>query len=188
MFLVTGWFRLERKKKMDGIDWNRYAQICENSSADAIERFAASLRRAVSVATNQSIPIYEGEMRGSLVTVLRRMTDILKRFAAEQMPEQEQKKLRWKDVEDRMREAYFARLSRIGNMQVAVEYVNTRLQGKPSDRAAVYQWVNDLQSDPGEIDRIIRRTSEETGAFAREDVPGIMEVARLGIRMRHPVT
>jgi hypothetical protein len=69
-------------------------------------------------------------------------------------------------------------------MQIAIEYVNTRLKNLPQDQGGVYQWVYSLQNDGEEIDRIIQALTREAAAFAREDVPRIMEVAQLGMRLR----
>lgn len=169
---------------MGEIDWKRYAQLCDDASVSAIDRFDQSLRKAAGVATNQSIPVYTGAMKASLVTVLRQMGDILKQLAGRQLSEAEYELIHWKDVEDRMRETFFQRLCAIENMQIAAEYVNTRLMNKPSDQEAVYRWVYRLQSNDDEIRRIVRRTTEAASAFVREDVPRIMELAQLGIRLR----
>ena len=169
---------------MGEIDWKKYAQLCDDASVTAIDRFDQSLRKAAGVATNQSIPVYTGAMKASLVTVLRQMTEILKQLAEKQLSESEYETIHWKDVEDRMRESYFQRLCAIDNMQIAVEYTNTRLMNRPSDQEAVYRWVYSLHNKDREICRIVRRTTEESSAFVREDVPRILELAQLGIRMR----
>lgn len=171
---------------MGEIDWKRYAQLCDDASVSAIDRFDQSLRKASGVATCQSIPVFTGAMKGSLVTILRQMSDILKQLARIRLSEKEYETIRWKDVEDRMRETYFRRLCGIDNMQIAVEYVNTRLKNRPSDQEAVYRWVYSLQNKDQEISRIVQRTAEEVSAFAREDVPRIMELAQMGIRLRRP--
>ena len=169
---------------MGKFDWKQYAHLCEDASASAIDRFAQTLRRASGVATNQSIPVYTGTMKGCLVTVLRQMTDILKHLAKIQLPEEAYDRIPWKSVEDRMRDQFFQRLCAIGNMQIAIEYVNTRLKNLPQDQGGVYQWVYSLQNDGEEIDRIIQALTREAAAFAREDVPRIMEMAQLGMRLR----
>ena len=169
---------------MGKFDWKQYAHLCEDASASAIDRFAQTLRRASGVATNQSIPVYTGTMKGCLVTVLRQMTDILKHLAKIQLPEEAYDRIPWKSVEDRMRDQFFQRLCAIDNMQIAVEYTNTRLMNRPSDQEAVYRWVYSLHNKDREICRIVRRTTEESSAFVREDVPRILELAQLGIRMR----
>jgi hypothetical protein len=166
------------------IDWKRYVRLCEEASAPAIDRFAQTLRKAAGVATNQSMPVYEGALKGSLVTVLRQMTDILKHMARLQLQEKEYGRIRWKDVEDRMREVFFQRLCAIENMYVATEYVNTRLRNLPSDQEMMYQWVYGLQNKEDEIDRIAGRISAEAAAFASEDVPRIIDLAQTGIRFR----
>lgn len=167
---------------MVGIDWNRYAQMCEESAGPAIDRFEESLRKSAGMATNQSIPVYMGLMKGSLVTVLRQMTDILEQLAQKQLSKTERKKMHWKELEARMREAYFERLAAIDNMMIAEEYLNTRVRNKPSDYAGVYRWVSSLRNNDKEIRRIASRVREETSAFAKENAPDVLELEM--IRMR----
>ena len=169
---------------MSGIDWKRYTQLCEESYTQAIERFALSLRRAAGVATCLSMPVYTGTMTANLVTVLRQMTDILKQLAQKQLTEKEQHSICWRDVEERMREVWFGRLSGIDNLPLAADYVNTRIHNRRSDSDALYMWISTLQSDYSEIERIVGRIREETALFTSEDVPLIMEAAQLGIRKR----
>lgn len=167
---------------MQGIDWNKYEQLCEDSVAPVIGRFETTLCRAAGVATKQSIPIYTGAMKGCLVTALRQMTDILKQMAAEKASEEAGDRIRWKNTEERMREAYFERLCGIDGMQIAVEYVNTRLRNQPSDKDGIYRWVGSFQKNDRKISRIVRQVMEASMAFAREDVPGILETAFPGKR------
>ncbi len=169
---------------MGEIDWNRYARLCSEATSPTVGRFAQSLRSAAVVATNQSIPVYTGAMKACLITALRQSTDILKRLARVYLAPEEKDRIRWKDVEEKMREVYFDRLGRIEGMQIAREYISTRIHNKPSDQEGIYRWVNSLRGREDEIARIVSRTGEEIAAFASQDVPEIIELARLGIRLR----
>ena len=82
-----------------------------------------------------------------------------------------------------MREAWFERLSRIDHLLIAVDYMQVRLQNKASDYEGLYRWVSSLQNQEDEIRRITERIQEEALAFTRQEVPQILELARLGIRM-----
>ncbi len=167
---------------MEGIDWRSYHQLCMEAAGPAVERFAEALRSAVGVATEQSAPIFSGEMKGSLVTALRLMTDILKQFAQAQLTESQQSNISWKETQGRMREMYFLRLAEIKNMEIADEYVKERLQNEPPRKGQIYRWIYSLQGNEEEVERIIRQSAEAIDAFAKEDVPKIMELAVLGIR------
>lgn len=167
---------------MSGIDWDRYAQFCEDSYAPAIERFAGTLRTAASVATKLSVPVYAGAMKASLVTVLRTTTDILKQVCEEQSGDAYRKKIRWKTVEDRMRESWIDRLCGIDSLLIAQDYRNTRIQNRASDQEGLYLWISSLQGQEALISRMIRQIYEETALFTRQDVPRIMEFALLGSR------
>ena len=160
-------------------------RLCEEKISSAIDRFAQTLRKAAGVATNQSMPVYEGALKGSLVTVLRQMTDILKHMARLQLQEKEYGRIRWKDVgRPDTGGCSILGLCAIENMYVATEYVNTRLRNLPSDQEMMYQWVYGLQNKEDEIDRIAGRISAEAAAFASEDVPRIIDLAQTGIRFR----
>lgn len=167
---------------MSGIDWKRYTQLCEESNTQTIERFAISLRRAAGVATYLSMPVYTGTMTANLVTMLRQMTDILKYLAGKQLTEEEQRSIRWRDVEERMREVWFGRLCGIDRFPLAADYVNTRIHNRHSDNDALYMWINTMQNDYSQIEHIVGRIREETALFTSEDVPLIMDAAQLGIR------
>lgn len=164
---------------MEGIDWERYAHLCDDSTEPAIGRFEGTLRKAAGVATNQSIAVYAGAMKGSLVTSLRTMTDILKEFAQSQLSETEQRKINWKKVEDRMREAYFDRLSRVDNLVIASEYVRTRIQNRSAEPEQVYRWVSSFRNPDVQIRRLVGSIREANALFVRVDVPQIMDVALL---------
>ena len=168
---------------MSGIDWKRYAQLCDDLNASAIERFTEALRKSAGVATRQSIPVYTGAMKASLATMLRQMTDILRQMSESELREEDREKIRWNRVKEQMREAWFGRLCRIENLPIVVDYMNTRIENKPSDTEGLYRWANSLKGNEKEIARIARRIREETALFEREDVPGIMELARLGVRV-----
>ncbi len=167
---------------MEGIDWNRYHELCIEVTRPAVERFAEALRSAVGVATEQSIPVFSGEMRGSLLTVLRQMTDILKQLSQAQLTQSQINNINWKDTQSRLREMYFLRLAQIENMQIASEYVRERLQNELPQKGQIYHWVYSLQGNEDEVERIIRQTGEAVGEFSLKDVPKIMELAILGIR------
>jgi hypothetical protein len=122
-------------------------------------------------------------MKANLVTILRGMTDILKQMSREYLPQEECESIRWKTVTDRMRETWFERLSRIDHLLIAVDYMQVRLQNKASDYEGLYRWVSSLQNQEDEIRRITERIQEEALAFTRQEVPQILELARLGIRM-----
>ncbi len=167
---------------MEGIDWYQYHQLCVETTGPALDRFGAALRKAVGVATEQSTPIYAGDMRGSLITAVRLMTDILKQFAHTQLSDSQNEHINWKQTEIRMKEMYFLRLSEIENMQIAAEYVKERIQNLPSPKGQIYHWIYALQGNEKEVERIIRQAKEETWTFSKEDVPKIIELALLGIK------
>ncbi len=175
-------YNMKGTEIMEGIDWEKYHQLCVEATDPTMERFADTLRRAVGVATEQSAPVYSGEMRGCLVTALRQMTDILKQFSQTQLSESQQSQINWKQTENRMREMYFLRLDEIKNMQIASEYVKERLRNTPTQKGQVYYWIHSLRNNKKEMERIIRRTSAETRAFSREDVQKILELELLGIK------
>ena len=168
---------------MSGIDWERYAKLCEESYTPAVERFANSLRAATSVATKLSTPVFAGALKANLVTVLRTMTGILKQVSESQLSGEKQRKIRWRDVENRMRELWFDRLSGIDNLPIAQDYIHTRIQNRPSDLNGLYEWICSLHNKESEIDVLERRILEETALFTRRDVPDLMELAQLGIRL-----
>ena len=168
---------------MGGIDWERYTTLCQKTYMPAIDRFSNMLRTASGVATYQSIPVFAGAMKANLVTILRGMTDILKQMSREYLPQEECESIRWKNVTDRMRETWLERLSRIDHLLIAVDYMQVRLQNKASDYEGLYRWVSSLQNQEDEIRRITERIQEEALAFTRQEVPQILELARLGIRM-----
>ena len=165
---------------MSGIDWEKYAQFCEDSYAPAIERFAGTLRTAASVATKLSTPVYVGAMKANLVTVLRTTIDILKQMSEAQPDEANRKKIRWKTVEDRMRETWLDRLCGIESLLIVRDYRSTRIQNRSSDLEGLYLWINSLQGKEELISLTVRRICEETALFTRNDVPQIMELARFG--------
>ncbi len=167
---------------MTEIDWKQYEGLCSEMAAPAVERFTDTLRKATVVATEQSIPVYSGAMRGSLVTVLRQMIDILKKLSEARLESSQLEKIRWKHVEDGMRETYFLRLADIKDMYVAREYAACRIQGKTAEKGQMYQWVYSLHGKEKEIERIGRQILEQTRAFAGEDVPKILEAELLGLR------
>ena len=167
---------------MSGIDWNRYTQLCEDIYTPAIDRFADTLRKAAGVATIQSMPIYTGTMKANLVTVFMEMKRILKQMAKAQLPEEEWNRIRWRDVEERMRETWFKRLCGIKNLPIADDYVQTRIYNKSSDSVGLCQWVSSLQKKPSEINHLAGQIFKETALFILKDVPEIMEFAKLGIR------
>ena len=169
---------------MEGIDWKRYTHLCEELTAPAIERFEANLRKAAALATMQSISAYSGAMKGNLITVLRHMTDTLKKLARTQLSKDDQERINWKKVEDRMREDYFERLSMICNLPVVEDYRKARFQNKPCDCEQICQWVNTLWRNEDEVVRIIAQIREETAAFAAENVPRILDVILLERMMR----
>ena len=172
---------------MSGIDWKRYAQLCDDLNASAVERFTEALRKSAGVATRQSIPAYTGAMKASLVTMLRQMTDILKQMSESELREEDREKIRWNRVKGQMREVWFGRLCGIENFPLVTDYMNTRIQNRPSDMESLYRWANSLRGNEKEIARIARRIREETALFEREDVPGIMELARLVVRVPRPL-
>ena len=172
---------------MSGIDWKRYAQICDDLNAPAMERFTETLRKSAGVATLQSMPAYTGAMKASLATMLRQMTDLLKQMSETGLREEDREKIRWNRIKEQMREAWFGRLCGIENLPIAVDYMNTRIQNRPSDMEGLYRWVNSFQGNEKEIARIARRIREETALFEKEDVPAIMELARLGVRAPKPL-
>ncbi len=147
-----------------------------------MERFEDALRSAVGVATEQSVPVFSGEMRGSLLTAFMQMTDILKQFSQVQLTERQLNNINWKETQDRLKELYFLRLAEIENMQIASDYVKERLQNELPQKGQIYHWIYQLQGHEDEVDRIIRQTSEAVSEFSAEDVPKVMELAILGIR------
>lgn len=169
---------------MSGIDWEKYTALCEKACQPAIGRFSKMLLTASGVSTPQSIPVYAGAMKANLVTVLREMTDILKRMSKDSLPGEAYENIRWKAVTDRMREAWFGRLCKIDRLTIAADYVNTRLQNRKPDYEGLYQWVSSLQNQQDEVRKITERIQEETLVFARSEVPEILELAQLGIRMK----
>ena len=172
---------------MSGIDWKRYAQLCDDLNAPAMERFTEALRKSAGVATRQSIPVYTGAMKASLATMLRQMTDLLKQMSESELGEKDLEKIRWNRVKEQMREAWFERLCNVENLPIVADYMNTRIQNRPSDMESLYRWVNSFQGNEKEIARIARRIREETALFEKEDVPAIMELARLGVRAPKPL-
>jgi hypothetical protein len=168
---------------MEEIDWNRYAQLSEEAFIPAIGRFEESLRKAAGMATTQSIPVYAGAMKGSLITAFRQMTEILRKMA-DSLPEEARAQICQKAVEDRMRELFFERLSRIPDMQIAVDYRCTRILNKTSDYKALYSWVARLRKDDGEIRRIVQETTDACRRFAAQDVPELALMAREGNSLR----
>ena len=172
---------------MSEIDWKRYAQLCDDLNISAMERFTETLRKSAGVSTLQSIPVYTGAMKASLATMLRQMTDILKQMCESELKQEDLAKIHWNKVKELMRGAWFERLRGIENLPIVVDYMNTRILNRPSDIEGLYRWVNSFQGKDKEIARIACRIQEETALFEREDVPGIMERARLGVRAPHPL-
>ena len=101
--------------------------------------------------------------------------------------EEDREKIHWNKVKTQMREAWFERLCEIENLPIVVDYRNTRIQNRPSDMESLYRWVNSFQGNEKEIARIACRIREETALFEKEDVPAIMELARLGVRAPKPL-
>ncbi len=167
---------------MTEIDWKQYEGLSVEMAAPAVDRFEETLRKAVVVATEQSIPVFTGTLRGSLVTVMRQMLEILKRFSELQLDSRQVDKIHWKTVEDEMREAFFSRLADIKDLYIAQDYLNYRVKGMPADMDRLYEWVYSLHGKEREIRRFSRQIMEKTKLFAREDVPRIMETELLGIR------
>ncbi len=155
------------------INWNYYTDRCSESAALAIDRFKNSLLAACRVATAQSMPVYTGEMKASLITVHREMVELLKRSVQEAGTGLGE--IRWSAVSDRIREAFFLRLGEIEDMEIAREYVRVRIRKLPPQKDRIFQWVTDLSKDEERVNRLCVQVRKVVAACASYDVPRIMD-------------
>ncbi len=169
--MVTGEC-VEDLTRMD-INWNYYTNRCREMAAPAIDRFENSLLTACRVATAQSMPVYSGAMKASLITVHRDMVELLKRSV--QVAGTGAEEIRWNVVSDRMREAFFLRLGEIKNMEIAREYVRVRIRKLPPQKDLLFQWVTDLSKDEQSVKQLCTQVRKAAAAFASFEVPKIMD-------------
>ena len=168
------------------MDWTLYWKMCSDTAGPAFDRFRMKLLEGSQIATPQSAPAYLGALSAVLVTVCAQMARDLEVCMvtdpedtnpedgkAEQVLPPDQSRLR-----RIVRERYFSRLADIPDMEIAREYYRTHVQLREPDRQAMTRWLLSFRGRREEAEALAEAAHTQTSAFAREEIPRILEEAR----------
>ena len=163
------------------INLERYRKQCAAKRRAVLVRFGAVLAEGAEIATPQSCVAYAGALTAALVTILRQMADMLGETVSGLEEEAGGKRPDPGEVRRVMRRKYFQRLAGISTLKIAEEYVRVHYRYQTPQTAEMTEWLRSFRGRYEAVEELVRRIDEETDAFIREDVPGVLK-----LRLRQP--
>lgn len=154
-------------------DWGRFRLLCAEARRPVLKRFEKELLEGAEVSTVLSAPSVTGALTAALMTILRQMADLLEQSGAAASGGDIGGRGRNR-VRQSVRRAYFTRLSRIGELEPAREYIRTHYRQLPRRAEEMERWLSAFRKNPDAAEDLVRKIDAETDAFIREEIPDIV--------------